>query len=408
MSVDFIVGIDMGTTKISILIGELSSPRNVRLIGAAVCPSEGIRKGVVVDLDKAADCVRSAREESEKMAGVEIKGVCAGVAATHIKSFNSRGVVAVPNRRGEITPKDVQRVIDAARSITLPFDREIIHALPQDFVVDNQNGIIDPVGMSAMRLEANVHIVTALSTQIENLSKVLRKAGLEIVDLVFEPIATGRAVLTAEEMDTGCLLLDMGGGVTGYALCYGGSVRSSGVVSLGGKNITGDLAIGLRTPVSVAEKLKLLHGVALTSLAENEDKVEVPGAWSRGGLEISSQTIAAIIEPRCEEVFGMVKRAVCTEPYYRMLGGGIVLTGGGSRVKGMDSVAEQVFDMPVRRGLPLRLEGLSEMASDESQSTGVGLLEYESDRLLELGGGVGPGERFKWMVKGLKRIAGLF
>ena len=404
-SPEFVVGIDMGTTKISVLIGEVGPVGEVRIIGVGTSPSEGIKKGIVVNIDAAADCVIRARIGAEKMAGVEICGVCAGISGAHVKSFNSRGVIAIPTSKREVAAKDVDRVTEAARSIALPFDREILHTIPQDFVVDDQDGIRDPIGMSAMRLEADVHIVTGQITQIENLSKVLRKAGLEIVDLVFEPVATAKAVLTEEEIDCGALLVDVGGGVTSYALFYGGCIRSSGALPIGGVHVTGDLAIGLRTPASVAEMLKREHGVALPELTGDDETVMVPGVGGRSGQEVRSHILAAIIEPRCEEIFTMVKQAVSGEPFFRMLGGGIVLTGGGSKMKGMTELGEQVFDLPVRKAAPEGLDGLAEIVCEEGWSTGVGMLLHGRDGIV----GAGEARRhLKRMFGKLKRIASLF
>jgi cell division protein FtsA len=407
-SSEFVVGIDLGTTKISVLIGEVSRKGEIRIIGVGTSPSDGIKKGIVVNIDRAADCVVRARIDAEKMAGVEIRGVCAGISGAHIKSFNSRGVIAIPNSRREVNVKDVARVTEAARSIALPYDREIIHTIPQDFVVDDQDGIRDPVKMSAMRLEADVHIVTGQTTQIENLSKVLGKAGLEIVDLVFEPIATAKAVLSDEELDSGSLLVDVGGGVTSFALYYGGCIRSSGAIPVGGVHVTGDLAIGLRTPASVAEGLKKEHGIAMPELADDEESVMVPGVGGRAGQKVRKQIIAAIIEPRCEEIFTMVKKAVSADRYYRMLGGGIVLTGGGSRVRGIAEVGEQVFDLPVRVAAPVNLDGLAEIVCEEGWSTGVGLLIYGRDGLLGVEEGSGAHRQLKKMIRRLKRIASTF
>jgi cell division protein FtsA len=407
MSSEFVVGLDMGTTKVAVLIGEFTPAGETRIIGAGTSPAEGIKKGVVVNMDQAAECVRSAVIQAERMAGVEIRGVCAGVSGPHMRSFNSRGVIAIPTSRHEVAAKDVEKVTEAARSITLPFEQEIVHALPQDFVVDNQGGIHDPIGMSAMRLEADVHIVTALGMPLENIVKVCKKVGLEIVDMVFEPFAAARAVLTKDEMNIGCLLVDVGGGITNYALYYGGSVRASGVVAAGGANVTNDLAVGLRTPASVAEGLKVAHGVALTTLAADEESIVVPGIGDRGGRHVRTQILAAIIEPRSEEIFTMVKKAVSAEPFFRLIGAGIVLTGGGSRLKGMDGLAEEVFDLPVRIGRAQGLMGLSELVESAEWTTSIGLILCGRDRIAERGFG-GPADRVKWMIHRLRRIAGLF
>jgi cell division protein FtsA len=407
MSSEFVVGLDMGTTKVAVLIGEFTAEGETRIIGAGTAPADGIAKGVVVNMDMAAESVRSAVSQAQRMAGVEIRGVCAGVSGPHIRSFNSRGVIAIPTSRHEVSAKDVAKVTEAARSITLPFEREIVHALAQDFVVDNQGGIRDPIGMSAVRLEADVHIVTALGMPLENIVKVCRKIGLEIVDMVFEPLAAARAVLTKEEMNLGCLLVDVGGGMTNYALYHGGSVRCSGVVTIGGANVTSDLAVGLRTPASVAEDLKVTHGLALTALATDDESVMVPGVGERAGRHVRKQILAAIIEPRSEEIYTMVKKAVGADPFYRLLGAGIVLTGGGSRLKGMDGVAEEVFDLPVRIGGVRDLMGLSELVDSAEWTTSIGLILHGRDRIAEQGLG-GPAERVKCAIRRLRRIASLF
>lgn len=407
MSSEFVVGLDVGTTKVAVLIGEFTSEGETRIIGAGSARAEGIKKGVVVNMDEAADSVRAAVAQAERMAGVEIRGVCAGVSGPHIRSFNSRGVIAIPTARREVTERDVDKVTEAARAITLPFDREIIHSMPQDFVVDNQAGIHDPVGMSGMRLEADVHIVTALGMSLENMLKVSKKIGLEIVDMVFDPFAAARAVLTKEEMNLGCLLVDVGGGITNYALYHGGTVRASGVVGAGGANVTNDLAVGLRTNGAVAEDLKIAHGVALASLANEEETIMVPGIGEREAREVRTQILAAIIEPRTEEIFTMVKKAVANDPFYRILGAGIVLTGGGSRLRGMDGVAEEVFDLPVRIGKRSNLMGLSELVDSAEWTTGIGLLLHGRDRIAARGGD-GAFDRVKSMIHRLRRIASLY
>jgi cell division protein FtsA len=408
MSSDFIVGLDVGTTKVSVLIGELSLEDDLRIIGAGSAPSEGIKKGVVVNIEQAAERVCSAKNDAEKMAGVEIQGVSAGLSGPHIKSFNSRGVISIPPKRPEITARDVARVSEAARSITLPFDREIIHSEPQDYVVDRQGEIRDPIGMSATRLEAEVHIVTGLGMPIENYIKVIKRADLEPVNLVFEPLAAACAVLVPEEMEGGCLLIDVGGGVTSYGLFYGGCIRASGVISVGGDNITNDLAIGLRTSLAVAEKLKVGHGVASAAMADEDMNIMVPSMDGHSSKEVRSQILAAIIEPRCEEIFSIIKQTVSSNTYYRMLGGGVVLTGGGSRITGMGTVAEQVFDLPVRTGGPCELRGLTEVCCDESWSTCVGLLLYERDSVPIRTDENRLMNRFRWMIDGVRKVVGMF
>lgn len=407
MSSDFVVGLDMGTTKVAVLIGEFTSEGETRIIGAASVPAGGVKKGIVVNMDEAADSLRDAVSQAERMAGVEIRGVCAGISGPHIKSFNSRGVVAIPTSRREVSARDVDKVTEAARSITLPLDQEIVHSLPQDFVVDNHAGIHDPVGMSATRLEADVHIVTSLMMPLENMLKVAKKAGLEIVDMVFDPIAAARAVLTRDEMHLGCCIVDIGGGVTNYALYYGGTVRASGVIAAGGVNVTNDLAVGLRTSASVAEGIKISNGLAIASLANDEDTIMVPGIGDRESREVRAQILAAIIEPRVEETFTMVKKAVSGDPFYRLLGAGLVLTGGGSKLRGMEGVAEEVFSLPVRTGRPAHLMGLSELVDSAEWTTGIGLLLCGRDRISQHGG-AGAIDKVKWMVNRVRKMASLF
>ncbi len=407
MSSEFVVGLDLGTTAVSVLVGEFTADGETRIVGAGRAAAGGVKKGVVVNMDEAAESVRAAVSQAERMAGVEIRGVCASVSGPHIRSFSSRGVIALPAGRREVTTRDIEKVTEAARSITLPFNQEIVHSLPQDFTVDSHAGIRDPIGMSAMRLEAEVHIVTALGMPLENMVKVCKKTGLEIVDMVFDPIASARAVLAREEKDLGCLVIDIGGGVTSYALYYGGTVRASGVIAAGGVNVTNDLAVGLRTSAAVAEQLKLSHGVALASLAGEDCRIMVPGLGERESREIRAQILAAIIEPRVEEIFTMVKKQVSGDPYYRLLGAGIVLTGGGSRLRGMVEVAEEVFDLPVRLGMAGNLMGLSELVDTAEWTTGIGLLLWGGDRVAAQGIG-GPADRVKWVFHRIKEMASLF
>ncbi len=408
---EYVVSIDIGTTKISVLVGELMTEGTVKVVGVGSCQAEGMKKGMVVDMDRAVECVSLAKAKAEKMAGVEIRGVCAGFSGPHVKCFNSRGMIPLSVNSREINDKDLENVTAAASGVTLPVDREIIQVLRQDFILDKQDGVNNPIGMSASRLGAGVHIVTGQRMPVDNISRVLEKSGLEIVNLVFEPLASARAVLSSEEMESGSLVVDMGGGVSSYALFFGGCVRSSGVIAAGGSSMTNDLAIGLRVPVCIAEDIKIRHGVALTSMAGENDVIEVPDMEGQNKGEVRTQILAAIIEPRCEEIFAMIKKAVSSEPFYRMLGGGVVLTGGASGVRGMDTVAEQVFDLPVRIGSPVKLEGLAEMVDDGIWSAGIGLLLNESAGVTAGGSRSrrgSPGDRIGWMMNGLKKIASFF
>jgi cell division protein FtsA len=406
MESEFIVGLDAGTTMVSVVIGEVCEEGSIKIVGAGSSESEGMNKGVVIDIEKAATCVRHAAREAEKMAGVEILGVCASVSGPDIKSFNSRGVIALPPGTREIMDRDVERVIAISQSVTLPADREVIQAVGQDYIVDAHGGIKDPIGMAGSRLGAEMHIVTGLAMPLDNFTKALRKAGLEIVSLVFEPIASALAVCTSSEKENGCLVVNIGGGVTSYALCHDGCVRSSGVIPVGGINITNDLVIGLRVPFPAAEELKRTRGVALASMAAEDEEIVLDGIGNRGGGEIRTQVVAAIIEPRCEELFTMVKEALSVDRCMPTLGGGVVLTGGSSRIRVMPGVAELVFDLPVRCGRPARLEGLAEIVCDPDFSTVVGLLVHERDSLRRgAGRDTGMLGRLKSIAEKLKVVA---
>lgn len=406
MDTEFVVGLDAGTTTVSVVIGEVGQGDAIKIVGVGTSDSEGMKKGMVVNIEEAAACVNRATREAEKMAGVEIRGVCANLSGPDIRSFNSRGVVALPPGTREIMENDVDHVMSVAGNVTLPADREVIQVARQGYIVDAHRGIKDPIGMAAAKLGAEIHIVTGLTMPIDNFTKVLKRVGLEVVNFLFEPIASALAVCSDEEMDNGCLVVDMGGGLTSYALYHGGSVLGSGVVPAGGVNITNDLAIGLRVPFPAAEELKRTHGIALVSMAGEHETTTVPGLEDRGGGEIRIQVIASIIEPRCEEIFTMVRTAVSSDQRMPVLGGGVVLTGGASQIRGMPGVAEQVFDLPVRRGCPSGFTGLSEFVCNPSFSAVVGLLINERDHVRsEAGREVGVLNRLKSIAEKLKTVA---
>ncbi len=406
MDTEFVVGLDAGTTTVSVVIGEVGEGDAIKVVGVGTSDSEGMKKGVVVNIEEAAACVNRATREAEKMAGVEVRGVCASLSGPDVKSFNSRGVVALPPGTREIMESDVDHVLSVARNVTLPADREVIQVARQGYFVDAHRGIKDPIGMAAAKLGAEIHMVTGLTMPIDNFTKVLKRAGLEVVNFLFEPIASALAVCRGDELDNGCLVVDMGGGLTSYALYQSGSVLGSGVVPAGGVNITNDLAIGLRIPFPAAEELKRTRGVALVSMAGEDEVTTVPGLEERGGGEIRTQVIAAIIEPRCEEIFTMVRAAVSTDQRMPVLGGGVVLTGGASKIRGMEGVAGQVFDLPVRCGCPSGFMGLSEFVCDPSFSAVAGLLINERDHVRrEAGREVGVLDRLKSIAEKLKTVA---
>jgi len=369
-----VVGLDIGTTKIAALVAEQNQSDKLKLVGFGTHPSEGLRKGVVVNLEKTVDSIIGAIQDAELMVGEKIDSVYAGIAGDHIKGINSRGVIAVKGSDSEISPADVDRVVDAARAVAIPLDREIIHVLPQEFIVDDQSGIKDPVGMSGVRLEADVHIVTGAIISAQNIYKSIRRAGLEVKDLILQPLASSYALLNPEEEELGVLLIDLGGGTTDIALFYDGCLRHTAVIGLGGKNITNDIAIGLRTPVDQAEILKKNSGCALARLVDPNEMIEVPGVGGRKPKEISRSVLASIIEPRVEEIYSLVLKEIRRTEFADCLSAGIVLTGGGSLMQGMAELAEQVFDMPAKVGCPAGIEGLDHIISNPMHATGVGLL----------------------------------
>ncbi len=368
------VGLDIGTTKISCIIADQSSSGELRVVGVGNAPSEGLRRGVVVDLEKTVASISKSVEEAERMAGVEVKGVYAGIAGDHIRSINSRGVIAVARKDNEIAISDVERVVEAAKAIAIPMDREIIHVIPQEFVVDDQDGIKDPVGMSGVRLEAEVHIITGAVTSAKNICRAIQRSGLKVYDLVLEPLASSLACLDDDERDLGVVLLDIGGGTTDVAVFHEGSIRHTAIIPYGGANVTSDIAIGLRTPIDKAESIKIQYGSALASLVSADDSINVSGVGGRSDREISRQLLASMIEPRMEEIFALANKEVRKNHFAQLLGGGVVLTGGTSLLPGVTELAEQVFEMPVRLGIPRGLGGLSANVADPRFSTGVGLV----------------------------------
>src|SRR5438034_3015859 len=368
------VGLDIGTTKISCIIADQSGNGELRVVGIGNAPSEGLRRGVVVDLEKTVGSIQRAVDDAQRMAGVPVRGVYAGIAGDHIRSINGRGVIAVSRKDNEIGPADVERVVEAAKAIAIPMDREIIHVIPQEFIVDDQDGIKDPVGMSGVRLEAEVHIITGAVTSAKNICRAIQRAGLKVYDLVLEPLASSHAVLGPDERDLGVALLDLGGGTTDVAVFFERSIRHTAIVPFGGANVTNDIAIGLRTPIDKAEAIKIQFGAALAALVSHTESLTVNGVGGRSDRQISRHLLASMIEPRMEEIFVLANKEVKKNHFAEMLGGGVVLTGGTSLMPGVVELAEQVFEMPVRLGAPQGLGGLGANVADPRFSTGVGLV----------------------------------
>jgi cell division protein FtsA len=370
------VGLDIGTTKIACIISELDGNGELKIIGVGISPSEGLRKGVVVNIDKTVHSIKKAVEEAELMAGVDVDAVWVGIAGDHIRAINSKGVVATSGENNEITELDVVRAIDAAKAVSIPMDREILHVIPQEFVVDEQKGIKDPIGMCGVRLETQVHIITGAVTSAQNIYKSVDKAGLKVIDLVLQPLASSFAVLEKDEKELGVALLDMGGGTTDIAIYSEDSIRHTAVVGLGGEYVTKDIAIGIRTPIEKAEEIKRTYGCSFSPLVKADEYVSVPGVGGREQREVSKAVLASIIEPRVEEILSLALRELKRTDYADMLGAGVVLTGGGSLMDGIQELAERVFEMPIKLGVPTGFGGLTEAARSPVHATGVGLCMY--------------------------------
>ncbi|UCE17542.1 MAG: cell division protein FtsA [Gemmatimonadota bacterium] len=371
-----IVGLDIGTTKIGVIVAEIGADGEVRIVGVGTSPSEGLRRGVVVNVEKTVQSIKTAVARAERSSGKKISSVYAGIAGDHIRSINSRGVIAVSRGDHEITPGDVRRVIDAAKAVAIPMDREIIHVLPQGYVVDDQSGIKDPVGMAGVRLEAEVHIVTGAVTSAQNIYNSIRKAGLEVKDLVLQPLASSYAVLSQDEMELGVGLLDIGGGTTDIALFFEGSIRHTAVIGFGGRNVTNDIAIGLRTPVDKAEEIKIEKGCALQTMMDKDEVMEVESTGGRPSRQISRSVLCSVIEPRVEEIFSLARREIKKSDYAGLLTTGIVITGGSSLIEGSVELAEQVFDLPVKLGVPQEIGETMDEVKSPVFSTGIGLIHY--------------------------------
>jgi cell division protein FtsA len=397
------VGLDIGTTKICAIVAEITETGALNVIGVGSSPSRGLRKGVVVNIESTVESIKKAVDDAELMAGVEIHSVYTGIAGGHIAGENCKGVVVL--KKQEVTREDVQRAVDSARTMAvIPQERRVLHVLPREFMVDDQDGIRDPVGLLGTRLEVNVHIITGAVTSAQNLIKGVNRAGLDVVDIVLQPLASSEAVLSPEEKELGVAMVDFGGGTTDLAIFLDGSVRHTAVLPLGGQNLTKDLAIGLLTTQSEAEKIKLQYGIARADLLQGHQMVEVPSVGDRPPRMFTRRDIADILEPRVEEMFELVRREIARAGYEGMLGAGVVLTGGTSLLEGMLDAAEKLLNLPARRGVPGGVGGLRDIVSNPIYSTGVGLLLHarqhaEAQELAGIGSG-GP-------IKGaLSRLVG--
>ena len=388
----YVVGLDIGTSKVCTVVGEIHGPGQIDVIGIGSTESKGIKRGVVVSLDAAVESIKRSIDEAEHMAGVEIGSVTLALSGPGIKGFNSRGVVAVAGKNREVSREDVRRAIDAASAVSLPSGREIIHVLPQDFVVDEQEGIGAPVGLTGARLEVNVHIVTGSATAMQNLVACVNRAGVEVSQTVVSQLAAAESVLTADEKDLGVALIDIGGGTADIAIYERGSLWHTGVVAVGGDHFTNDVAVGLRTPLPEAEKVKRRVGCALSSMVGEEETMEVASVGGRRPRVMARRMLSDILQPRAEELFHLVWDEISKSGYEKSLNSGLVLTGGGAQLDGLAEIAEQIFDLPIRRASPTGVGGLADHVANPSYATAVGLVRYAERQRLS----VAPASGHAW------------
>ncbi|MGA9026585.1 MAG: cell division protein FtsA [Steroidobacteraceae bacterium] len=376
---NLLVGLDIGTSKVVAIVGEMHADGALEIIGIGSHPSRGLKKGVVVNIESTVQSIQRAVEEAELMAGCEIHSVYAGIAGSHVRSLNSHGIVAIKDK--EVVQGDVERVIDAAKAVAIPADQKILHVLPQEYIIDSQEGIRDPIGMSGVRLEAKVHIVTGADSAAQNIVKCVQRCGLAVDDIVLEQLASSYAVLTEDEKDLGVCVVDIGGGTTDIAVFGGGAIRHTAVIPIAGDQVTNDIAVSMRTPTQYAEDIKIKYACALSQLANPDETIEVPSVGDRPPRRLARQTLAEIVEPRYEELFGLIRDELRRSGLEESVATGIVLTGGSAKMEGAIELAEEVFHMPVRLGVPQFVSGLVEVVSNPIHATGVGLLLYAKGNL---------------------------
>ncbi len=398
---NLIVGLDIGTTKICCIVGHMAED-GLEVVGIGTSPSRGMRKGVVINIESTVAAIRKAIREAELMAGCEIKSVFTGIAGGHIRGMNSQGVIAIKNR--EVTSEDLQRVIDAAKAIAIPMDREVLHILPQEFIIDDQDGIREPLGMSGVRLEAKVHIVTGAVASAQNIIKSCNRAGVDVADIVLEQLASSEAVLSADEKELGVALVDIGGGTADIAIYSDGAIKHTSVLSIGGDHLSNDIAVGLRTPMAEAEKIKKAYGCCLTSMVGKDETIEVPSVGGREPRILSRQLLAEILEPRVEEMFSLINREIIKSGYDELIASGVVITGGTAILPGMPELAEQIFNLPVRRGTPVDIGGLIDVVNSPIYASGVGLVKYGSMNSQSQKFKVGEDNMFERVSKRMKEM----
>jgi cell division protein FtsA len=396
-----IVGLDIGTSKVVALVGEVDAEGNLEIIGIGTHKSSGLRRGVVVNIELTVQSIQRAIEEAELMAGCQIHSVYAGIAGSHIRSLNSHGIVAIRDR--EVQSSDVERVIDAAQAVAIPADQKVLHILPQEYIIDNQEGVREPIGMSGVRLEAKVHLVTCAVNAVQNIEKCIRRCGLEVEDIILEQLASSYSVLTDDEKELGVCLVDIGGGTTDIAVFTEGSIKHTAVIPIAGDQVTNDIAMALRTPTPFAEEIKIKYACALTQLARADEVIKVAGVGERISRELSRQALAEVVEPRYDELFTLIQAELRRSGYEDLVAAGIVLTGGTARIEGAVELAEEIFHMPVRVGAPVNVKGLGDIVKNPIYATGVGLLLYGMRQQKDGGPSLDPEENRPSAVEKMKR-----
>jgi cell division protein FtsA len=374
---NMVVGLDIGTSKIAAIVGKIKPNGDIEVLGMGTYPSRGLKKGVVVNIDSTVESIQRAIDEAERMSGFQVQSVYVGIAGSHIKSFNSNGMVAIRNQ--EVTEEDIQRVIDAARTQAIPGDQKVLHILPQEYMIDNQGGIREPIGMSGVRLEAKVHMVTGSLSAAQNITKCVQRCGLKVEDIILEQLASSESVLSEDEKELGVCLVDIGGGTTDIAVFYQGAIRHTSVIAVAGDQVTNDIAVALRTPTQAAEDIKRKYACALPQLIAQDEEIEVPSVGDRPARCLSRRTLVEVVEPRYEELFQLIQAELRRSGFEEMIAAGVVLTGGSSLVEGAVELAEEVFNMPVRLGIPHEVTGLKEEVISPAFATTVGLLMYARD-----------------------------
>ncbi|MAY02282.1 MAG: cell division protein FtsA [Gammaproteobacteria bacterium] len=371
---NMIVGLDIGTSKVVAIVGEVDSDGVLNIVGIGRHKSRGLKKGTVVNIESTVQSIQRAVEEAELMAGCQIHSVYAGIAGKHIRSMNSHGIVAIRDK--EVYPADIERVIDAAQAVAIPADQKVLHILPQEYIIDSQEGVKEPLGMSGVRLEAKVHLVTCATNAAQNIEKCIRRCGLETDEIILEQLASSYSVLTEDEKELGVCLIDIGGGTTDIAIFTEGAIRHTGVIPIAGDQVTNDIAMALRTPTENAEELKIKYACALSQLASPDEMIKVPSVGDRPSRDLSRRALADVVEPRYDELFHLIQAELRHSGFEDMLAAGLVFTGGTSKMEGVTELAEEIFHMPVRVGMPYEVNGLVDIVRNPTYSTGVGLLLY--------------------------------